>query len=554
MATISANMNAQNFPAEDDRPSYLDMLKEKFGVDPAGLTEAQANQYWNYLMGGQNPFRMNAPPAVEELRSQIMSSVPEDVRMGNQLFWTQVEQVGGPDMGLPPGAEDQGYAPSIESNMDFGAGGTQGTGAGAGATTWDGKVPNNPGKALKRMGIKPGELGLSKKEAKQYWGYLMTGQLPEGVAEDQIPPAVAQTRIAIGGTQEGGPGDDMQQPEEEPGAPPPIWEDSSIENIIRNIEYEQDQANLSNEERYEQGLEELRGGYGAAREQIAGIGGAAREDIARGSEQSYAKGLQSLIGSGLGSTTITANLARATEEDRRRAEERLDESLAGVRAGLEERAGEGTSGFIERRTDAGPDMGFYADLIRSTQGTSPGETPEDIEYEDTGATSSANFTPVQTSGGTMGGGGFGSIGKITPYVGSGSGGGNLGPQKNPKPVENFGGMAGSTQASGPSWEDTNWARNYLYGSGALSGANQQNKEAWEKAQSILGAGSTGSGSGSGGIQANMPGIGSAAGGVVGNMVGSLTGLGGLGAAAGGAIGGMMGNLYNQYRGFGRSGS
>lgn len=147
---------------------------------------------------------------------------------------------------------------------------------------------------------------------------------------------------------------------------------SILESIIKKM----DEANAANLKRYSQGLSTLRGSlsrtrdlYGQANQAIQGIGTTAMSDVNRGAQRALAQGRQGLISSGLGNSTITGSLYRGVEEDRRRAMGRVEENMAGLRAGaLQQQAGAeaagnaGIANFIAARNDIGPDLGLLASL------------------------------------------------------------------------------------------------------------------------------------------------------------------------------------------------
>ncbi len=198
----------------------------------------------------------------------------------------------------------------------------------------------------------------------------------------------------------------------------------SIADIISQLQQAQKQANDANLQRYNKGLSELNAGrssmrqyYAQAQSLVQDIGKSALEDVDRGSERAFAQGRQSLISSGLNNTTLTANLARSTEEDRQRGSQRVREgiaqnqaNIAQNQAGAETNASGNIASFIAARNDSGPDIGQYAGLIRDAAG--------------------ANTLPVQAQlpprqgGGGGGGGGGGSIGNSPFKFAAATPGGN----------------------------------------------------------------------------------------------------------------------------------
>ena len=162
---------------------------------------------------------------------------------------------------------------------------------------------------------------------------------------------------------------------------------TSTKDIIKKIEEMMEASNLANLERYEQGLAELTGsrdrmreGYARAEELMAGTGESARQAIGELAQTTQATGTQDLITRGLGNTTITGALARGVASDKARNLLQLQEQEAMQKAGLAERGAMGElaatgpiASFIEARSDIGPDVGLYADLMKSLQGEEVGD-------------------------------------------------------------------------------------------------------------------------------------------------------------------------------------
>lgn len=204
----------------------------------------------------------------------------------------------------------------------------------------------------------------------------------------------------------------------------------NIADIIRQMQKAQEEANEANELRYQQGLAELTGArdvmrelYGEAGEMMGDVGRSAMEDISRGAVAAGGRGRQQLISSGLANTTIAANLMRGTEEDRRRAMERVEGQqatmrggLATQRAGVEMAGGGAMADFIARRSDVGPDPALYGSLIQAAMA---GGTGEPIRVQaGLGPMARAGLTGTGRPMGGGGGGGLdmggGGAGYVTP--------------------------------------------------------------------------------------------------------------------------------------------
>lgn len=256
----------------------------------------------------------------------------------------------------------------------------------------------------------------------------------------------------------------------------------NIADIIAELRRGQQQANEQNRIRYQQGLQTLRGTrgtmrnlYGQAEQLTADLGQSALRDVNRGAERTQALGRQDLISSGLGSTTMVGSMLRGTEEDRRRAAERVEEdvarqraSLATGQAGAEMGMGGAISDFIAARSDIGPDMGLYSSLIQAAAGQ---QQPRTTVSAGLGPMARAGLTGTGREsryfggsggagggGSSFGGGGLGSSG--------GGGGGGAGPARfygpgfgtntGPSPTPDFGPanlfLGEKGVASGTGWD------------------------------------------------------------------------------------------------------
>ena len=127
-------------------------------------------------------------------------------------------------------------------------------------------------------------------------------------------------------------------------------------DILKKLQNKQRKANEANEARYQ----EILGMYG-------NLGQAGMARIGQAEQQAMASGTQDLASRGLGNTTIRGSMARGVASDAELARQQLGESVATQKAGV-----------MERRTDEGPDMGLYSNLLmqaaqgqqRSTGGSS----------------------------------------------------------------------------------------------------------------------------------------------------------------------------------------
>lgn len=130
----------------------------------------------------------------------------------------------------------------------------------------------------------------------------------------------------------------------------------NFSKILQQMEAAQQKANLANEERYKEILA-----------QYENLGEAGRTRIAQQETRQLATGQQGLISRGLGSTTITAGLERGVASDAELARQQLEESVATQKAGV-----------MERRTDVGPDIGMYANLLQAASQGQAAAVPSQV--------------------------------------------------------------------------------------------------------------------------------------------------------------------------------
>lgn len=116
-----------------------------------------------------------------------------------------------------------------------------------------------------------------------------------------------------------------------------------FQDIISQMQAAQEKANLLNEQRYRQILA-----------QYENLGQAGRARIEEQTTQRQAEARQGLVSRGLGGTTITSAVERGIGRESELARQQLEESVAVQRAGV-----------MERRTDVGPDLGMFANLLQA---------------------------------------------------------------------------------------------------------------------------------------------------------------------------------------------
>jgi len=116
-----------------------------------------------------------------------------------------------------------------------------------------------------------------------------------------------------------------------------------FQDIIKQMQAAQEKANLLNEQRYQQVLS-----------QFEGLGKAGRARIEQQTVQRQAAATQALTSRGLGGTTITSAVGRGIAGEAETQRQQLEESVAMQKAGV-----------MERRTDVGPDLGMFANLLQT---------------------------------------------------------------------------------------------------------------------------------------------------------------------------------------------
>lgn len=219
--------------------------------------------------------------------------------------------------------------------------------------------------------------------------------------------------------------------------------------IIRQLEAQQKQANEANLARYGQLMDHVgglsqqigsMGTYGQAIDQVNQIGDSARVRIDEAGTRQGALATQDLTSRGLGNTTITQSAERGVQSDVQRSHQELDERLAAQRSGILERQagmefnlGNLTANAMLSRVDQGPDMGLYSQLL--AQAGAAGDGSKINTFVPNSPNSSPGFGERATTGATAGSGGgrsgatsgtrsgaMGGNGRIITNPGAGGGG------------------------------------------------------------------------------------------------------------------------------------
>jgi hypothetical protein len=121
-----------------------------------------------------------------------------------------------------------------------------------------------------------------------------------------------------------------------PGASP------GLQDILKQLQQAQTSANAANEQRYQ----DILGLY-------SNLGKTGTAQIQENEAQQQAKATQDLTSRGLGNSTVTSSVSRGIANDAQFAQQALQEQIAGQKAGV-----------MERRTDQGPNMSMYANLLQ----------------------------------------------------------------------------------------------------------------------------------------------------------------------------------------------
>jgi hypothetical protein len=146
----------------------------------------------------------------------------------------------------------------------------------------------------------------------------------------------------------------------------------SIQQAIGQARMDQNKANKANEQRYQEGLSTLHGGYDNAMNLLQGAGTAAHTRIGQQEQAGIGNALQTSVSRGLTNTTIQDSLQRGVHRDAEQARQSVDEAVAGQKAGVEQNKANSIAGFIERRNDNGPDLSLLSTLMRGAAGDTSG--------------------------------------------------------------------------------------------------------------------------------------------------------------------------------------
>jgi hypothetical protein len=154
----------------------------------------------------------------------------------------------------------------------------------------------------------------------------------------------------------------------------------ALNSLMQAMQASQQQANQAGLQRYQDLLATIAdlqsqvtgegGTYQSALELIQGTGQSARRRVGEQKVKNLAAAEQDLISRGLGNTTVRSSVQRGIKRDAERSMERIDEQtaqrLSGLlerRAGLETQLGRLKADAILSRSDEGPQLNQYTNLL-----------------------------------------------------------------------------------------------------------------------------------------------------------------------------------------------
>jgi len=129
-----------------------------------------------------------------------------------------------------------------------------------------------------------------------------------------------------------------------------------MNGIMQQYRDAQNSANAANEGRYNEGRDMLRSRYNRIMGRLDDQGKYEADDINERSNAQLGTTEQDLISRGLGNTTVRSSMLRGVERDRTRELGGLRERNARLQSDYDERLSGDEVGFLERRTDSGPDL------------------------------------------------------------------------------------------------------------------------------------------------------------------------------------------------------
>jgi hypothetical protein len=222
---------------------------------------------------------------------------------------------------------------------------------------------------------------------------------------------------------------------------------TGLNDILAQLKAAQAKANAANEKRYN----DILGMY-------SNLGQAGMARIGQGEEQAQAKGTQDLTSRGLGNTTVTSSVNRGIANDAELQRQGLQENVAQLKGGV-----------MERKTDAGPNLGLYSGLLQqmaSQPRQTVGPSYSGFSSGSSGGSPSGGANAMNAANAAAyaswanGGSSYRGPGASTPgLVPAQTGGGYSGQVGNPYLSMNgqrypaFSGQGASADTQSPDWED-----------------------------------------------------------------------------------------------------
>jgi hypothetical protein len=131
---------------------------------------------------------------------------------------------------------------------------------------------------------------------------------------------------------------------------------SGLMDIVKQLQAAQTAANKANEDRYQSILGTF-----------SSMGQAGEARIGQAEQQAQAKNTQDLTNRGLGNTTVTSSTNRGIASDAEYARQTLAENVATSKAKV-----------MEAKTDQGPDMSMYANLLSKASAAQTAAKPRTV--------------------------------------------------------------------------------------------------------------------------------------------------------------------------------
>lgn len=168
-------------------------------------------------------------------------------------------------------------------------------------------------------------------------------------------------------------------------------------DAIGQFQQKMDQANQANEARYRDILGGYQSRYQRAMDMLNGLGQQEAKDINELYDNQAATQRQSLIGRGLGNSTVLDTMLAGSDRERNADLGRLNDRVRQQALNTDASMTGDTLQFMERRNDQPPDMGLLASLMQSLGQGGGGGVPFGFDTLGGGG----GYSPVGSMGGYM---------------------------------------------------------------------------------------------------------------------------------------------------------